>query len=107
MGRGDARLGTQVRRTRKLAGLTQDAVGRELGVSPKTVGKWERGVAFPSPGNIRALRRAGLLDPGSDGGAEGKAERQDAVSPDPTERVTARSGPDASRGAVPWRGAPG
>ena len=49
MGRGDARLGTQIRRNRKLAGLTQDAVGRELGVSPKTVGKWERGVAFPSP----------------------------------------------------------
>ena len=95
MGRGDARLGKQIRRNRKLAGLTQDAVGRELGVSPKTVGKWERGVAFPSPRNIRALRRAGLLDPGSDGGAKGKVGRQDALSPEPMEFC---NGPHSSPG---------
>ena len=47
MRRGDARLGKEIRRNRKLSGLTQEAVGREFGISPKSVGKWERGRRSP------------------------------------------------------------
>ena len=93
---GDVRLGEEIRRNRKLAGLTQADVAREFGISPKTVGKWERGRAFPSPRNIRALRRSGLLDPGSDekGGAGPKRPR--AVSSGVIGRATARLGGSAS-----------
>ena len=94
--RGDARLGEEIRRNRKRAGLTQAAVGLVFGVSPNTVGKWERGQALPSAGNYRALCKAGLLDPGADrrDGAEGK--RPQAVCPDPVEGAIAGLGADTS-----------
>ena len=94
--RGDARLGEEIRRNRKLAGFTQGAVAREFGISPKTVGKWERGQAFPSPRNILALRKSGLLDPGPDGRDGAKRKRPQAVSPELVERAMARLGAETS-----------
>lgn len=94
MRRGDARLGEELRRNRKRAGLTQEAVGLVFGVSPNTVGKWERGQALPSARNYRLLRKSGLLDP--DGRDDAKRKRPQVVSPDPVEEATAGSDTDTS-----------
>ena len=96
MRRGDARLGEEVRRNRKRAGLTQAAVGLVFGVSPNTVGKWERGQALPSAVNYRALCKVGLLDPGADGRDGVERKRPQAVSPEPVEGATAVLGAEAS-----------
>ena len=74
MRRGNARMGEEIRRNRKRAGLTQEAAGLVFGVSPSTVGKWERGQALPSAKNHRALCKAGLLDPGADRRGRRRAE---------------------------------
>ena len=42
-----ARLDKAIRGNRKPAGLMKEAVRCEFGISPKTLGKWERGLAFP------------------------------------------------------------
>ena len=96
MRRGDARMGEEIRRNRKRAGLTQEAAGLVFGVSPNTVGKWERGQALPSARNYRALCKAGLLDPGADGrdGAERKPSQ--VVPLEPVEGATAGLGGDTS-----------
>lgn len=96
MRRGDARLGEEIRRNRKRAGLTQEAVGLVFGVSPDTVGKWERGQALPSAVNYRALCEAGLLDPGADRQEGVERKRPQAVSPEPVEGATAGLGADTS-----------
>ena len=46
---------------RKMAGYTQESLAFRLGVDRTTVGKWERGEAFPRSRNIRALRTLGML----------------------------------------------
>ena len=96
MRRGDARLGEEIRRNRKRAGLTQEAVGLVFGVSPNTVRKWERGQALPSAVNYRALCKVGLLDPGADGRDGVERKRPQAVSPEPVEGATAVLGAEAS-----------
>ncbi|MDD9991548.1 MAG: helix-turn-helix domain-containing protein [Rhodospirillales bacterium] len=96
MRRGDARLGEEIRRNRKRAGLTQAAVGLVFGVSPDTVGKWERGQALPSAVNYRALCKAGLLDPGADGRDGVERKRPQAVPPEPVEGAIAGLGVDTS-----------
>ena len=90
------RLGAEIRRNRKLAGLTQGAVARACGISPNTVGKWERGQAFPSPRNIRALRKLGLLGASPDGRDGAKRKRPQAVSWEVVEEATARLGANTS-----------
>jgi len=40
---------------RKKKGLTQKAVAERLGISPKTVSKWETGHGFPDVGTVSAL----------------------------------------------------
>ena len=94
--RGDARLGEEIRRNRKRAGLTQQAVGLVFGVSPNTVGKWERGQASPSARNYLALCKAGLLDPGTDRRDGAERKRPQAVAPEPVEGATAGLGADTS-----------
>ena len=94
--RGDARLGEEIRRNRKRAGLTQAAVGLVFGVSPNTVGKWERGEALPSAMNYRALYRAGLLDPGADRRDGEERKGPQAESPEPVDGATAGVGAKTS-----------
>ena len=89
MRRGDARMGEEIRRNRKRAGLTQAVVGLVFGVSPNTVGKWERGQALPSARNYRALCKAGLLDPGADRPDGAERKRPQAVSAEPVEGAAA------------------
>src|SRR5207245_1388788 len=45
----------KLKHERKLRGLTQKDVAALVGSESKTVGRWERGEAFPSPYNRRKL----------------------------------------------------
>ena len=66
MGRGidntDETFGQKLRQRRRRHGFTQDSLGGEMGVADKTVGKWERDEVLPSPSNMLALERLGLID---------------------------------------------
>lgn len=93
---GDARLGEEIRRNRKRAEFTQEASGLVFGVSPNTVGKWERGQALPLARNYRALYEAGLLDPDPDGRDGAKRKRPRAMSLEAVEGATAGLGADRS-----------
>jgi len=48
--------GDQFRAARCALGLTQDDLGRVLGVGGRTVRKWERGERRPSPIVVHVLR---------------------------------------------------
>ena len=54
-------LSNKIRFNRKMAGYTQESLAFRLGVDRTTVGKWERGEAFPRSRNIRALKTLGML----------------------------------------------
>ena len=62
MGKIDRSLGRELRRKRGAGGHTLDSLAAKLGVSDKTIGKWERGEAMPSATNIRALEKLGLIE---------------------------------------------
>ena len=53
----DYRFGNYLYDLRKHAGLTQEQVGMLVGVSPKTVSKWENGRAKPTTNALRKLAR--------------------------------------------------
>lgn len=48
-------LGRRIRAAREAAGLSQDAVAKELGVDQSTVAWWETGKASPRPRNRHKL----------------------------------------------------
>ena len=58
----DESLGEKLRDRRKHRGFTQDSLAAKLRVADKTVGKWERGEVLPSPPNVLALEKLGLID---------------------------------------------
>ena len=61
MSKIDQSLGQELRRRRTADGDTLDSLAAKLGVSDKTIGKWERGVAMPSATSIRMLGKLGLI----------------------------------------------
>ena len=63
MDKTEESFGQMLRYRRKLRGFTQDSLADEMGVADKTVGKWERDEVLPSPSNMLALERLGLIDP--------------------------------------------
>lgn len=54
--------GAEIRRLRKRAGLTQEALADCIGVEQGTVSRWERNVERPRPRSENALRRLLLVD---------------------------------------------
>ena len=44
-----------LKRYRKMAGLTQEEVAQRLGVSPQTVARWEQGARIPSVEHLEEL----------------------------------------------------
>ena len=62
MDKTDNTFGRKLRHRRKHRGFTQDSLAGKLGVADKTVGKWEREEVLPSPSNMLALERLGLID---------------------------------------------
>ena len=61
MGKVDHELGREIRRKRIAGGDTLESLACKLGVSDKTLGKWERGEAMPSATNLRMLKKLGLI----------------------------------------------
>ena len=61
MSKVDPELGRELRRRRMAGGDTLESLGSKMGVSEKTIGKWERGVAMPSATNIRLLEKFRLI----------------------------------------------
>ncbi len=57
-------LGEVLRERRQAAGLTQEWVAEQLGVSRQAVSKWETGSAEPSTSNLLALAKLYAIDPG-------------------------------------------
>ena len=55
-------IGGEIRRSRRAGGHTQESLAYELGVDRTTVGKWERGTAWPSAKNLRGLVDHGLVE---------------------------------------------
>lgn len=87
MGKVDGSLGSELRHRRIANGDTQDTVALAVGVSAKTVGKWERGLVMPSATNIRRLEKLGLIDGwlGRSGGGEMKGPR--SLFPEENDRL--------------------
>lgn len=75
MGKVDRSLGRELRRRREAEGHTHDSLAAIIGVTGKTVGKWERGEAMPSATNIRALEKLGLIEDWL--GRNGSGNKQD------------------------------
>ena len=55
-------LGMELRNNRRARGDTQGSMAAMVGVAENTYGRWERDEAPPSPSNMRALVRLGLVD---------------------------------------------
>ena len=81
MGKIDQSLGRELRRRRTADGDTLDSLAPRVGVSDKTIGKWERGVAMPSATSIRMLGRLGLIKDWL--GRNGSGDSQDGQSSHP------------------------
>jgi transcriptional regulator with XRE-family HTH domain len=54
------KIGEFITKLRKEKGLTQDELGEKLGISGKSVSKWERGIHLPDLNNLMPL--AEILD---------------------------------------------
>ena len=51
-------LGTNIACYRRRAGLTQDMLSMQMGVSMQAVSKWERGISLPDVSLLPALAKA-------------------------------------------------
>ena len=58
-----ARLGSELRQLRRLAGLSGEQIGRHVGVSQRTVSRFENGQALPSIPQVTAWARAAKAPP--------------------------------------------
>jgi transcriptional regulator with XRE-family HTH domain len=52
------KLGMKLRTTREGVGLSQYALGKEIGVEPNVIGNYERGFNYPPKTKLRALAKA-------------------------------------------------
>ena len=80
-------LGRKIRRNRRDNGHTIGSLAAEIRVSDNTVGRWERGEVMPSPSNMRALRKLGLIDGRQDRQGGGNGKEAKSLAPEPTDGV--------------------
>lgn len=52
----DVKVADEIRAIRKRLNLTQKEVGARLGLSTRTVMRWEKGTHFPRPGDLELMR---------------------------------------------------
>lgn len=52
-----------IKQARKVNGMTQAGLAKKIGVTPQSVGNWERGFSNPHPRYIKRLAAALGLDP--------------------------------------------
>ena len=69
-------LGRELRENRRARGHTQGSVAAKIGVAENTYGRWERDEVTPSPSNMRALIRLGLI-----GGSQNRQASKNGPEP--------------------------
>jgi len=79
-------IGSRIARKRKEQGLSQEALGEQLGVSRQAIYKWESDAALPEIEKLIALSRLFNVSVGWLLGVEETAEAADPVRPDAAER---------------------
>lgn len=72
------KIGKLIKELRKEKGLTQEQLGEMIGVSFKSVSKWERGITIPDIGNINELSK--ILGISSDELLAGERNTEESVS---------------------------
>ena len=101
-------LGTELRNNRRARGDTHGSMAAMIGVAENTYGRWERDEVLPSPSNMRALVRLGLVD-GRQGRQEsGHGQKPRFLPPEATDRVMhapESPGSDLQGGMQPLRNA--
>ena len=75
-------MGERIAHKRKELGLSQEALGAELGVSRQSIYKWESGAAVPEVDKLVALSRLFGVPVGWLLGVEGPAPEADAPAPE-------------------------
>ena len=75
-------MGERIAQKRKELGLSQEALGAELGVSRQSIYKWESGAAVPEVDKLVALSRLFGVPVGWLLGVEGPAPEADAPAPE-------------------------
>lgn len=78
-------IGSRIARKRKEQGLSQEALGEQLGVSRQAIYKWESDAALPEIEKLIALSRLFGVSVGWLLGVEETAETADTVRPDTAE----------------------
>ena len=89
-------IGEKIRRNRRAEGYTQESLADALGVDRTTVGKWERGTAWPSAKNLRVLVKRRLLDASTLRGAGDSRTGWEDLFPPLSERVATTFGCEMS-----------
>lgn len=87
MNKVDRSLGRELRRRRRASGHTLDSLAAELRVADNTIGRWERGEMIPSPSNMRALRRLGLIAGWQSRNGRGSRQGRQVFPPEKKDRV--------------------
>lgn len=101
-------LGTELRSNRRARGDTHGSMAAMIGVAENTYGRWERDEVFPSPSNMRALVRLGLVDgrQGRQGSKHGQKPRSlPAEATDRVMRAPERPGSGLQDGMRPLQNA--
>ena len=80
-------LGRELRHNRRQRGHTQRSQAAIVGVAENTYGRWERDEVMPSPSNMRALKRLGLIGGRQHRQGGGNVRAPQSLPPEATDRV--------------------
>ena len=89
-------LGKVLRRSRRERGETQGSMAAIIGVAENTYGRWERDEVTPSPSNMRALIRLGLIGGRQNRQGCGNGQEPQFLPPEATDRVMQTPGDPGS-----------
>lgn len=89
-------LGRVLRHNRRQRGHTQASQAAIVGVAENTYGRWERDEVMPSPSNMRALIRLGLIGGRQNWQGSGNGQRPQPLPPEATDRVMQTPGTPGS-----------
>ena len=80
-------LGRELWHNRRARGHTQGSVAAMVGVADNTYGRWERDEVMPSPSNMRALIRLGLIGGRQNRQGSGNGQEPQCLPAEATDRV--------------------
>ena len=89
-------LGRELRRNRRARGHTIGSMAAIIGVAENTYGRWERDEVTPSPSNMRALIRLGLIGGRQNRQGCGNGQEPRSLAAEATDRVVQTPGSPGS-----------